>query len=315
MKIRPENMPEIEAILGELHQQYPYAFPTAPYAIRPLKLNIHEDLFTVLADKYSKKAIRRTLRYYTYSPMYRNTLQEGAKRIDLEGQPCGAVTAEHIQIRQEAVEKIRKKAERRLHPVPGGEQLPYNPDAPPVEARIDFTLTIVRLPLDAKELRNSWQQFYVKVSDHRIQITLRPRVWKKLTDANKEFRAWKAIISGKFGELIKGGFVLADPGVRVVERDISDEALAKEEAIFKEEMKQWEAAHQAQLWKQELRETKQIEKAEQYDKQPHILNKSIANTRRMRSGAEHQDLDNGNHTPRSTIVARKKRIINVRKKD
>jgi ProP effector len=62
----------------------------------PLKIGVCEE---VLAKHpgLSRHRIKRLLKKYTQSPAHWRSLKAGAARIDLNGEPAGAVTAEYEQ--------------------------------------------------------------------------------------------------------------------------------------------------------------------------------------------------------------------------
>ncbi|HRW67350.1 MAG TPA: ProQ/FinO family protein, partial [Candidatus Competibacter sp.] len=80
----PTSVPTLPA----LTETYPACFNSENP--RPLKLGIHRDL---MAAGFEKAAVKRALARYCNRPRYRKALCAGAIRIDLQGQPAGAVTA------------------------------------------------------------------------------------------------------------------------------------------------------------------------------------------------------------------------------
>jgi sRNA-binding protein len=112
VELTPEQLSQAKAILTVFQEKFPKAFPREATEIRPLKINIHCDLYAVFAEQYSKKAISRALKIYTRCPDYFNVLTLGAQRIDLEGNISGEVTSEHLEIAEDAKERQQRRLAR-----------------------------------------------------------------------------------------------------------------------------------------------------------------------------------------------------------
>ena len=75
--------------LAQFVKQYPNAFAPRGQACKPLKIGIHKDI-----AGFPKSVVRKFLHSYTIQPRYFLALQAGSPRVDLQGLPVGAVTAE-----------------------------------------------------------------------------------------------------------------------------------------------------------------------------------------------------------------------------
>ena len=82
-----------DQILDLLCERFPGTFARNPAEQRPLQRGIDRALVARLDGIVSRSALKRMLSIYTACPEYRATLIEGAARIDLDGNPAGAVTA------------------------------------------------------------------------------------------------------------------------------------------------------------------------------------------------------------------------------
>ena len=82
-----------DQILDLLCERFPGTFVRNPAERQPLKRGIDRDLVARLDGLSSRTALKRVLGGYTACPEYRAKLVEGAVRIDLDGNPAGAVTA------------------------------------------------------------------------------------------------------------------------------------------------------------------------------------------------------------------------------
>jgi hypothetical protein len=86
-----------------------------------------------------------------------------------------------------------------------------------VTGKLEITIKINELP-EAIEVQNGWKQFTIDCNGRSVQVTVKPKVWKKLTDAAANYPMWVAAIGGSMGAPIKGGFILENPGIQVFEK-------------------------------------------------------------------------------------------------
>jgi sRNA-binding protein len=94
---------------------------------RPLKLGIHRDILAVLEGIVTVQELRSALRCYVGYPWYLHAaMTPGAVRIDLDGNPSGAVSAE------EADAAAARSASRKRNRRPVSTPVP----APPPPKRI-----------------------------------------------------------------------------------------------------------------------------------------------------------------------------------
>jgi len=101
----------IGATIVELVRQFPETFASDPAQVRPLKLGILRDIYA--QSVLSHRRISAALRSYCHSVQYLHASVEGAARLDLAGDPVGAVTAkeaESAQRRLVAKWKVSTKA-------------------------------------------------------------------------------------------------------------------------------------------------------------------------------------------------------------
>ncbi|QSX32163.1 RNA chaperone ProQ [Shewanella avicenniae] len=109
-----EKLTDTNAILAYLYETFPLCF-IAEGETKPLKIGLFQDLAERLADdsKVSKTQLRIAIRRYTNSWRYLKSLKEGVQRVDLDGNPCGALEAEHIEHAQQALKDSQDKAKAR----------------------------------------------------------------------------------------------------------------------------------------------------------------------------------------------------------
>ncbi len=74
---------------------------------------------------------------------------------------------------------------------------------------------------------NSWQQFEIDCDGRIILVTVKPKIYKKLTDAASNYPQWvgamsndklRSVYAGKLGQETENGFVLEEPNIQVFER-------------------------------------------------------------------------------------------------
>ena len=83
--------------------------------------------------------------------------------------------------------------------------------------KLELTIKINQLP-DALTIENGWKSFDVDCDGRLVSVTVKPKAWKKLEDAQAKYPMWVAAIAGKMGEATANGFVLNEPNIQVFER-------------------------------------------------------------------------------------------------
>ena len=97
-----------------------------------------------------------------------------------------------------------------------------------VTGKLEITIKINEFP-SAKTVENGWKAFEIECNGQIVRVVVKPKIWKKLEDAQANFPQWVAAISGKVGESIAGGgFVLAEPSIQVFEKKPKELAVAGE---------------------------------------------------------------------------------------
>lgn len=215
---RERASPPTPPAWAALSQRWPAIFNID--APRPLKIGIHQDL---LQAGLAPQDFKRALAHYCHTRRYRQTLVEGATRIDLDGRPAGMVTREH------AIADLAPDAGR---PRGGARQAPRAPRPPPqpmtlseaqcVKGRLELTLKFSELPKAIPGERDF--TFGVDCEGTLIQVSVRPRLWNRLLQAAREYPQWAATVTGKMGPPTARGFVLLEPGLQVFEKKAKTEA-------------------------------------------------------------------------------------------
>ena len=84
--------------------------------------------------------------------------------------------------------------------------------------KLELTIKINEFPTDVKTVDNGWKEFDLDCDGQVVTIKVRPKVFKKLEQAQENYPMWVAAIAGKMGESTPGGFVLDQPNIQVFER-------------------------------------------------------------------------------------------------
>jgi len=97
--------------LAHFSKLYPNCFGIPP---KPLAIGIHNDLFEKELKRPEKErltngAIRRFLSKYTRSVVYKECMQVGSARVNLQGENVGEVSLEHAESYKHSLELWRSK--------------------------------------------------------------------------------------------------------------------------------------------------------------------------------------------------------------
>ncbi|MFM7859645.1 MAG: hypothetical protein ACKO96_48890, partial [Flammeovirgaceae bacterium] len=80
----------------------------------------------------------------------------------------------------------------------------------------DYCFLILSALLNVITHQNGWKSFRIKCSDRIVNISVLPKVFKRLEEGTEKYGHWTAEISGKMGESTNAGFILEDPIVQVL---------------------------------------------------------------------------------------------------
>ena len=88
----------------------------------------------------------------------------------------------------------------------------------PTPGKLELTIKINEMPADVETVENGWKQFHLDCDGQLVRVTVKPKVFKKLEQAQENYPMWVAALAGEMGEPIEGGFVLDQPNIQVFER-------------------------------------------------------------------------------------------------
>jgi len=87
----------------------------------------------------------------------------------------------------------------------------------PTAGKLELIIKISELP-EVKTVENGLQYFELDCNGRIFAVTVKPKVWKKLTDAQANWTLWVAAIAGQLGTMTPDGFVLEQPNIQVFEK-------------------------------------------------------------------------------------------------
>ena len=98
-----------------------------------------------------------------------------------------------------------------------------------VSGKLEITIKINELP-QVETVENGCQQFEIDCGLSIVTVVVKPKVWKKLTDAQANYPQWVAAIAGKMGIATEKGFVLLEPNIQTFEKKPKPDAAVAETA-------------------------------------------------------------------------------------
>jgi hypothetical protein len=87
-----------------------------------------------------------------------------------------------------------------------------------IQGKLELTIKINELPVKVFTDQNGWKSFDLDCDGRVFSVTVKPKVFRKLEDAQTNYPQWVAAIAGKLGEPTSQGFVLAEPNIQVFEK-------------------------------------------------------------------------------------------------
>jgi hypothetical protein len=88
----------------------------------------------------------------------------------------------------------------------------------PTAGKMEITIKINEMPAEVRSVENGWKEFDLDCDGPLVRVKVKPKMFKKLEQAQENYPMWVAAIAGKMGEAIPGGFVLDQPNIQVFER-------------------------------------------------------------------------------------------------
>ena len=89
-----------------------------------------------------------------------------------------------------------------------------------VAGKIEVTLKLNQLPNWVYRGKNDEHKFLVNGGGYIFEVRCRPRTWQNLLQAQQDYPAWTAAITGQLGVRIKQGFRLMNASVQIYESKV-----------------------------------------------------------------------------------------------
>jgi len=94
-----------------------------------------------------------------------------------------------------------------------------------IQGKLEITIKINELP-QSQTVENGWQRLEIDCDGRIITMVVKPKVFKKLTDAQANYAQWVGAIAVKIRQATDNGFMLLEPNIQVFEKKPKAEQLA-----------------------------------------------------------------------------------------
>lgn len=88
----------------------------------------------------------------------------------------------------------------------------------PTAGKLELTIKINEFPVDVQTIENGHKQFDIDTGEQIVTVSLKPKIFKKLEQAQENYPMWVAAIAGQMGEKTDSGFILKEPNVQTFEK-------------------------------------------------------------------------------------------------
>lgn len=100
-------------------------------------------------------------------------------------------------------------------------------DAHLTTGKMEVVVKLNQLPDDVKTVAQGWKEFEVDTGDCIVTISVKPKAFAALEQAQQVYPSWVAAISGLMGESTAAGFRLESPAIKVFEKKAKDTQTAE----------------------------------------------------------------------------------------
>ncbi len=84
--------------------------------------------------------------------------------------------------------------------------------------KLELTIKINEFPVDVQTVENGFKQFDIDTGEQRVTVSLKPKIFKKLEQAQENYPMWVAATSRQMGEKTDSGFIFKEPNVQTFEK-------------------------------------------------------------------------------------------------
>ena len=100
-------------------------------------------------------------------------------------------------------------------------------DAHLTTGKMEVVVKLNQFPDDVRTVAQGWKEFEVNTGDCIVTITVKPKAFAALEQAQQAYPSWVAAISGVMGESTAAGFRLESPAIKVFEKKAKDTQTAE----------------------------------------------------------------------------------------
>jgi ProP effector len=105
---------DVYATIDLLAATWPNCFSGPVSSRRPLKVGIGKETAAAAEGAITPEELNAALQHYVGAKAYQQQLREGAQRLDLHGNPAGAVTAEQAARARRHIERLEARHSARV---------------------------------------------------------------------------------------------------------------------------------------------------------------------------------------------------------
>jgi hypothetical protein len=91
-------------------------------------------------------------------------------------------------------------------------------DAHSTTGKMEVVVKLNQFPDDVRTVAQGWKEFEVNTGDCIVTISVKPKAFAALEQAQQAYPSWVAAISGVMGESTAAGFRLESPAIKVFEK-------------------------------------------------------------------------------------------------
>ncbi len=106
-----------------------------------------------------------------------------------------------------------------------------NADTSPTAGKMEVVVKLNQFPDDVRTVDKGWKEFEVDTGDCLVTITVKPKAFAALEQAQQTYPSWVAAISGQMGSLTATGFKLDSPAIKVFGRKAKDSSQSEETTV------------------------------------------------------------------------------------
>lgn len=88
----------------------------------------------------------------------------------------------------------------------------------PTSGKLELIIKINEFPSNVRTVENGLKQFDIDTGSRIVTITVKPKMFKKLEQAQENYSMWVGAIAGLIGEKTERGFVLNEPNIQTFEK-------------------------------------------------------------------------------------------------